>query len=212
LSILFGTRDKEFFRLLNEQAEAVHAGAAALQRLLENYGREGSNLAADVFAVRQFEHRGDDLERSIIHRLNQAFITPLDREDIHNIATRLEFILDVIEGVADRVELYAVETLTPEVLALGAALTAETEALREVVAALGSLKAQAVLEAGQKLKRVEGDMDRHYREGVARLFKSDQFKPLEVLKLKEILEHMEEASDQCEDVADLIEGIVLKHA
>ena len=208
LSILFGGRDKTFFTLLRQQAEAVHAGATALRAFFDEFGTGQSQHSG---AVRGVERRGDELERTIVDRLNKVFLTPLDREDIYAISNKLESILDILEGVANRVELYAIAALTPEILAIADQLTVETAALVDVVGALESLKSSKVAEAAQRLKAIESDVDKSYREGVARLFKTPDFPPLEVLKLKEILERLEEASDHCEDVTALVEGIIIKH-
>ena len=186
----------------------MHAGASALRAFFDDFGSgEGRNAST----LRGFERQGDELERTIIDRLNKVFLTPLDREDIYAISNKLESILDILEGVANRVELYAIAALTPEILAMADQLTVETAALVDVVGALESLKSSKVAEAAQHLKAIEADVDRSYREGVARLFKTPDFPPLEVLKLKEILERLEEASDHCEDVTALVEGIIIKH-
>jgi predicted phosphate transport protein (TIGR00153 family) len=187
----------------------VHAGAVSLKAFFDGFGGEDARRHSSD--IRGIERRGDELERTIIDRLNKVFLTPLDREDIHAICNKLESILDILEGVANRAELYAIAALTPEVLAMADGLTAETAALADVVGALESLKPAKVSEAAQRLKALEAEMDRRYREGVARLFTSPEFPPLEVLKLKEILERLEEASDHCEDVTDLVEGIIIKH-
>ena len=189
----------------------MHSGAEALRTFLGEF--TGGEVASErSSAVRGIERKGDELERTIVDRLNKVFLTPLDREDIYAISNKLESILDILEGIANRVELYAIEALTPEILAMADHLTVETAALADVVGSLESLKPARVSEAAQRLKAIESAVDRIYREGVARLFKTPGFPPLEVLKLKEILERLEEASDHCEDVTTLVEGIIIKHA
>lgn len=139
LSILFGGRDKTFFRLLRQQAETVHAGSQVLRTFLREIG-DPAAVQVHGRAIRDQERKGDELERNIVERLNRAFLTPLDREDIYAIATKLEMVMDIIEGVANRAELYAVVALTPEVLTIADLLTEETTALVNVVSALESRK------------------------------------------------------------------------
>ncbi len=195
--------------LLHQQAEAVASGAAALRGLFQSFGDDGATRAYTA-QIREIERRGDELERTIFDRLNRTALAPFAREDIYGIANELETILDILEGAADRVELYAIAALTPEVLAIADQLAVETGMLVEVLTALASMRAHLVAEAAQRLRALESETDRCYREGVARLFKTPGFAPLEVMKLKEILERLEEASDHCEDVADLVEAILIK--
>lgn len=188
----------------------MQVGSEALRTFLRAIGDDAA-VRVHGSAIRDQERRGDELERIIVERLNRAFLTPLDREDIYAIATKLEMVMDIIEGVANRAELYAIEMLTPEVLTMADLLTEETTALVNVVAALESLRSSTVSEAAQRLKLIEEEVDHSYRAGVARLFRTPDFPPLEVLKLKEVLERLEEASDHCEDVTRLVEGIIIKH-
>ncbi len=187
----------------------VHAGANALVTFFAEFGSGADDRSA---VLRGLERKGDELEQTIVERLDKAVLTPLDRQDIHAIANKLESILDILEGVANRVDLYAIAALTPEVPAMADQLAAETAVLVDVVGALESLRPAAVAEEARRLKAIEAEVDRSYREGVARLFKTPDFPPLEVLKLKEVLERLEEAADHCEDVTALVEGIILKHA
>ena len=208
--VWFAAKNLAAFALLHQQAEAVASGAAALRGLFQSFGDE-SAARAHTAQIREIERRGDELERTIFDRLNKTFLTPAGREDIYAIANKLETILDILEGAADRVELYAISALTPEVLAMADQLATEAGMLVDVLTALSTMRASRVDEAAQRLRTLESEVDRSYREGVARLFRTPGFPPLEVMKLKEILERLEEASDHCEDVANLVEAILIKH-
>ncbi|MBX5476279.1 MAG: DUF47 family protein [Clostridia bacterium] len=209
--MFISTKRSRFYDLLARQAEAVHRGAEALRSVVEHFSATTERKQWSE-KVRQVEQEGDGIEREIIDELNRSFITPLDREDIYAIASGMEFILDVIEGVADRIELYSIERLIPEIEAQAAGLCRETGALVQMIADLRNLNKTELMRAIQDLKAAESEMDRHYRSGMASLFHNDKLSALEVFKLKEISEAMEEASDHCEDVADTIERIVIKHA
>lgn len=209
--MFLSTKRSPFYDMLSHQAELVQRAAENLLEAIRHFGTE---LERRQFTekVREVEHEGDDLERQIIDELNRSFITPLDREDIYAIASGLEFVLDVIEGVSDRLELYAINRLIPEIEGQAVGLCGETDALRRMIGDLRNLKKTELLRSIQDLKSVESEVDRQYRAGVARLFKDENMPAIEVFKLKEISESIEEAADHCEDVADLVERIVIKHA
>ena len=204
-------RDQTLAGLLQQQADAVQRSAEALRAFLGEF-REPGRAGALSSVVRAIERRGDELERAIADRLNRSPYPPQIRGDIHAMANKMESILDIVEGVANRVELYAIEALIPEVAAIADQLAVEAAALSEVVACLRDPRPALPSGASERLKAIESDVDRLYREGVARLFNEPDFPPLEVLKLKEILERLEEASDHCEDVTALVEEIILKHS
>lgn len=203
-------RDQALAGLLQQQADAVQRAAEALRAFLGEF-RDPARAGALSSVVRGIERRGDELERAINDRLNRSPYAPQTRGDIHAMANKMESILDILEGVANRVELYAIEALIPEVAAIADRLAVEAAALNEVVASLRHRRPTLPSDASERLKAIESDVDRLYREGVARLFNEPDFPPLEVLKLKEILERLEEASDHCEDVTALVEEIILKH-
>ncbi|MBX6351319.1 MAG: DUF47 family protein [Clostridia bacterium] len=209
--MFLSTKRSPFYDLLSRQAELVHAAA---EHLLEAIRRFDHDIERREYTqrVREDEHAGDEIERQIIDELNRTFVTPLDREDIYAIASGMEFVLDVIEGVTDRLELYAIDRLIPEIEGQAAGLVRETAALARMIGDLRNLRKTELLKAIQELKVVESEIDRQYRAGVAALFTGGQFPAIEVFKLKEICEALEEASDHCEDVADLVERIVIKHA
>lgn len=202
-------RGEVFFSLLRQQAMAVNSGVRALQAFLWA-APDSPERTAQGANIREAERRGDRLERAIAARLERAVFLPIRREDVYAISGKLESMADTIEGVANRVEMYAMGALTPEVLAMADMLTEQTAALVGVVGALQSLRRSAVIDAAQRTKALEAEIDKSYRAGVARLFRTEGIDPLEVLKLKEVLECLEEASDHCEDATRLVEAILLK--
>lgn len=209
MSLLNSRRGNPLIGLLRQQAEAVSAAAQALRDFLWA-GAETGERQARWSAVREAERRGDELEREVAGRLARAFLLPVRRGDIYAISGRLESIMDILEGVADRVELYAIGGLTPEVLAIADVLPQQAAALVDMVEGLQAMSHSAVTEAGARCRALEAEVDRSYRAGVARLFRTSDFAALEVLKLKEVLERLEEAADHCEDVSRVVEGILIQ--
>jgi uncharacterized protein len=159
--------------------------------------------------VKSVEHTCDALTRDIIHRLLTAFVTPLDREDIHQLARSLDDVVDAIDASAARVRLYRVTEVRPEALELAGIITASTD---QVVLAITALEGRhGVAAAAVEINRLENEADRVHQAAVGRLF-AHETDPVVVLKWKEILDILESATDRCEDVANVVEGLVVKHA
>lgn len=196
-------REESFFDLFEELARKVQQGADALLDLLQNY----SDLDRKAGRVLDIEHEGDELTHEVMRRLNTSFITPFDREDIHRLASSLDDVLDHIEATAEYLQLFKIESPLPqmvqlsETLAKAAAITAD---------AMPGLRKMKNLETYWiEINRLENEGDRAYRRTLAELFSGD-FKAMDVLKWKDIIEEIETAIDRLEDVANTIEGIVLK--
>jgi len=196
-------REESFFDLFEDMALKVQQGAEALLALLQDYRDvdRGTGLVLDI------EHEGDEITHEIIKRLNTTFITPFDREDIHRLASSLDDVLDHIEAAAEYLQLHRIEQPLPqmihlaEALARGAALTAESMPL---------LRKMKGLEAYWiEINRIENEGDRFYRRTIAELYSGD-YKAMDVLKFKEVVEEIEAAIDRLEDVANTLESIVLK--
>ena len=196
-------REESFFDLFEELARKVQQGADALLDLLQNY----SDLDRKAGRVLDIEHEGDELTHEVMRRLNTSFITPFDREDIHRLASNLDDVLDHIEATAEYLQLFKIENPLPqmvqlsETLAKAAAITAD---------AMPGLRKMKNLETYWiEINRLENEGDRSYRRTLAELFSGD-YKAMDVLKWKDIIEEIETAIDRLEDVANTIEGIVLK--
>src|SRR3984885_10221138 len=198
-------RDETFFTLFIRQAENVHEAAQALVDMLEHY----DNPAEGADRVEAFEHEGDAITHSIIRRLNQTFITPFDREDIHELSTKIDDVLDLLDAAATRLVMYHVKTILPGVPELARTVL---EATKEMVAAIRVLEKQDhILDKCIEINRLENQADRQSRQLIAELFEREK-EPLEIIKWKEIIEILEFATDKSEDVANVIETVTLKNA
>ncbi len=197
-------REQAFFDLFEQAAANVAAASAELAVMAGDI----PEAEAHSQAVRALEHASDDLTRDIIRLLDVTFVTPYDRDDIYGLATGLDDILDSIWAVADLLVLHRIESPVPELSQL-------TEVLRKAGAAtqtaVGGLRfADDVMTHVIEINRLENEGDRIYRKAVARLY-SGEFRPMDVLKWKDVLGQLEEAIDNCEDIANVIESIIVKH-
>jgi predicted phosphate transport protein (TIGR00153 family) len=197
-------RQRSFFDLFERGAENVLAGARELAALTADL----SDAEGRSARIKEIEHQGDELTHSVMETLNTTFVTPFDREDIFRLASGLDDIVDFEEAVADLLHLHRIEEALPELVQQSGVLVRAAEAVRGAVAGLRSL--QGLKTHLVEINRLENEGDRLYRKTVARLY-SGEFKAMDVLKWKDIVEQMEEALDACEDVANVIESIAMKH-
>ncbi|WP_207732193.1 DUF47 domain-containing protein [Heliobacterium chlorum] len=202
-------REDKFFDLLEQSARTVDKGAKVLLSLLNDY----QQLSVKMAEITEVEHQGDDITASITEQLNQTFITPIDREDIYLLGNRLDDILDNIHGTIERMYLYQTSQPSEDFIKLAGVLSQATEKLAEVIAALRNIRKNqdAILEGCAKIKQCESEGDRLYRRGVAHLF-NELKDPIELIKWKEILERVEDATDVCEHVAKIVKGVAMKNA
>jgi len=198
-------REEKFFDMFEEAAGNILAGAQALEQLIE----AGGSDPAAVLKVEDLEHQGDRITHQIMRKLHLSFITPIDREDIHNLTKALDDCLDLIWAVAARMSLYKIAETTPEARRLGRLIV---DSCAELVKAVHSLRAMKdVIPSCVEINRLENEADDLARAAIARLFEGSHT-PIDVIKWKEIYETMETATDRCEDVANIVEGIFLKNA
>jgi len=198
-------REEGFLTLFVRQAENVAAGATALVELLTTY----TDPPAGARRVKDLEHIGDTITHDLNTRLNQTFVTPFDREDIHELASKVDDVLDLADAAAGRLVLYGVKTIRPGVAELAQILETAT---REILAAVRLLdKQDHILDHCIEINRLENEGDRVCRALIATLFEEEK-NPVEIIKWKEIIEAIETAIDKCEDVANVIETVVLKEA
>jgi len=198
-------REERFFDLFVEEAANVLDGARQLEAMLRTF--DNPDKAAKK--IRETEHRGDEISHDIGLRLEGTFVTPFDREEIHALISGLDDILDMIEEVADTFVLYRIESPTKTSVKQAALIVLACETLHEALSNLRGFKnlQRFVVE----VRRIEHDGDRLARAAIAGLF-DDGAKTIEVLKWKDIYSLLEDTIDKCEDVGDLIERIVVKHA
>lgn len=204
----FLPRDEKFFDLFTSVAE-LSVEAAKLQ--LDLLRADGYHRGAIVDAIKRLEHEADQITHEVVTRLDRVFITPLDREDIHLLASRLDDVMDLIDGAARRVEMYHAGE-APE----GATLLADVvyRAAKELLVAVQALeknKDKSVLDACAQVKRLEEEGDSLYHEWVGRLFDGSP-DPLMVIKWKEIYDTLEKTLDHMEDAGNVLESISIKHA
>jgi hypothetical protein len=200
-------KEINFFEMFEKAALNVNRGAIALVEMMDNFG------VADVKAkeIYEAEQEGDMITHEVLRRLNKTFITPLDREDIHSLISRLDDVLDLIWASADRAVLFKLNNPLPEAAELAKTLHETTEIITKAINCLKDKKYSYIQEYCIEINRLENRCDRIFREALVKLF--DNIKdPIIVIKWKEVYEHLEDASDKCEDVANILEGIVLKHA
>ena len=196
-------REQDYFRMFSEFAANLEAAAHLLVRFMN--GGDQKSLAA---AILEHEHVGDKIVHDVIQRLNQSFITPIDREDIYNLVANLDDVLDEIEAAATAMVLYKVGDPTPQAQAQAEVLAKATEHLRVCIEGLA--KPKGLDEHIIAINSLENEGDRILREAIAGLF-SGEMNPIDVIKWKDVYEVLEAAIDTCEHAANVIETIVIKH-
>jgi predicted phosphate transport protein (TIGR00153 family) len=200
-------RERKFYDLFERDIANILVGAQTLVELLT--APQPFQDPADKKRIKDIEHQGDELTHEIIRTLNQTFVTPFDREDIYALVTALDDVLDYIEDVAEIVGLYDVRAI-PEPVHQQARLL--VQALEQLAQAIDKLEGQKGLETyWVEVNRIEDEGDQALRAAVGELFRTSK-DPMEVMKLKELYEVLEDALDRCEDVANVIENIVIKNA
>jgi uncharacterized protein len=196
-------KDENFFELFRRQAVLVHQGGQLLEQMVLEFDR----LEERARALKDVEHQGDLVAHELFERLNRTFITPLDREDIHGLASGLDDVLDAIEGISSRIVLFKIPAATPQAKQL-TRIVAECGV--QIEQAVGHLKDfKGLMPFTIEINRLENEADALSRQAVADLF-SGTHDFLDVIRWKEIYGRLENATDQCEDVANVIEAIVLK--
>jgi predicted phosphate transport protein (TIGR00153 family) len=198
-------REARFFDDFVAMAEQIRLGATMLEEMLA----PDRPIWDKADQIKEVEHKCDFITHEIIQRLHKTFVTPLDREDIHNLARSLDDVMDAIDASATVVRLYSIEHVRPDARELARVIKASAD---EMVKALKALeRRKGVAEAAVEINRLENEADRLHQTAVRRLFEEER-DPIEIMKWKEIFDFLEESTDRCEDVANAVEGIVVKHA
>ena len=197
-------REEKFYEDFKMMADQLRHGARLLEQLLAT-----DPPAVDkAHEIKEVEHQCDFLTHEIIQRLNKTFVTPIDREDIHAIAKALDDVIDEIDNAAHLIPLYRIEKIRGGTRELARVILQQTDELRNAVEALEGRK--GVLERAIEINRLENEADRIHKASVGQLFDEEK-DPIAVMKWKEILDVLERATDRCEDVANLLENVVVKH-
>lgn len=201
-------KSDEFFDDFDKQCAATVQGAKMLYELLNDY----RDVPARVRALKDVEHQGDEVTHTAFNRLHKQFITPFDRTQIHSLLSRIDDVLDLANAAASRLHYYEIQSSLPDATELARLLVLSSEKVQEVVAALRLIKKPEQILAGCKeIKRLETQADEVLRSGLGRLFKSG-VDTLTIIKWKEIYDLIETATDKCQGVANVIEGVVLEHS
>ena len=198
----------QFFGLFGKSSKLLLDGSKALHEMTSNDFRD---LPEKAQRLERLEHDADQVTHEIMAKLNRTFITPIDREDIHQLATAMDDVMDFIEGVTEHLVLYKVKQPTPQFKALTQVIQLQVEEIDKMIPRIRNLKHADILQHCIEINRLENQGDRILREAVADLFDKGG-DPLEVMKWRELYAMLEMATDKCEDVAVVIEGIFLKNA
>jgi predicted phosphate transport protein (TIGR00153 family) len=197
-------REEKFYEDFKLMADQLRHGA----RLLEAMFAVDPPLYDKAHEIKEVEHQCDFLTHEIIQRLNKTFVTPIDREDIHQLAKTLDDVMDAIDSAAALIPVYRIDKIRPGARELAAVIIKQTDAIRVAVEALEARK--GVLQHAIEINRLENEADRIHQQALGQLFEEER-DPIAVIKWKEIYDILEEATDACEDVANLLENVVVKH-
>jgi uncharacterized protein len=201
-------KSDDFFDDFEKLAACTVEGARLFQVLLDHF----DNVEERAAGIKAVEHRGDEITHRAFERLHTQFITPFDRSEIHRLLSRIDDVLDLTDAASERLALYRVPKILPEARELAACLLGAAQKMEEAVRGLRNLKETGrILRACKEVNEFENRGDTLLRRALADLFNSET-DPLTVMKWKEILDFIENAIDRAEDVANVIEGVVLEHA
>ena len=199
-------REETFLPQFMRATEVIVEAAVALDKIAGDF----TDVDVKVAKIKHLEHEGDQVAHRTFALLSRTWITPIDREDIYNLVKALDDVLDYIDAGAARLVLYKIKAPTPEFKGATELIVQSAKAIQRAVALLGDLKdSGAILEACVEINRLENEADTLNRMAIGRLFDSEK-DPIALMKWKEIYEVLEEATDCCEDVANVLEQIVLK--
>jgi len=200
-------KDDKFFVLFKQMTENITEGARLLKDMLDNF----EDPIESQHKIKDVEHKGDSITHDIIQKLNKTFVTPLDREDIYSLASKLDDILDLIDVCAQRIIMYNVESIPPEAKSLGFIILQSCLVVDKAVAMLGKKSNEQLFALCVEINALENEADRVCREAISRLFDEEK-DPIQLIKWKEIFETLEKATDKCEDAANILESVVVKNA
>ncbi len=200
-------QDKHFFNMLENESQNVLDGSTAFLDMLKNY----ENIKEKQQKIKDIEHQGDDFVHEIFEELNKTFITPIDHEDISKLASAFDDVLDYIDGTATRLVLYDIQNPEENMIKLAEVLLKQTTELKQALSGLRNIKNPKEIERRCiEVNRLENIADDLYKNSVADLFKRKD--AIEIMKLKEVYERLEFATDKCEDAANVISDIVVKNS
>ena len=197
-------REEKFYDDFRAMADQLRRGS----RLLEEMLATDPPIEDKAHEIREVEHKCDFLTHEIIQRLNRTFVTPMDREDIHALARTLDDVMDAIDAAAGLVPVYKIDRVRPGARELAKIISTSADEIRRALEALQ--KRSGVMERAVEINRLENEADRVHQRAVGQLFDEER-DPVMIIKWKEIFDLLEDATDRCEDVANLLENVVVKH-
>lgn len=201
-------REGRFFDLFNQHAEQLVQGARELAALISI----GDDIERRAYNIESIEKRGDKIAHTAIELLHRTFITPLDRDDIHQLVSKMDDILDVIEDTSQSIYAYDVSSITPEARRLAELCVACVEKVKTAVVMLSNMdNAKTIMVVCEDIDRFESEADHVMRSAMAKLFR-DEPDVKQVMKMRSVYEMLETVTDRCEDVANVIQGIVLENS
>ncbi|MEJ7599515.1 MAG: DUF47 family protein [Kofleriaceae bacterium] len=204
----FLPRETSFFDFFEQHAALTIEGTKEFLSMVTT----GANIAAKCRRISDIEHETDTITHRCVEALHKTFITPIDRDSIHRLITKMDDVMDFVEAAAERIELYELVVMTSDVRDLADVLHRSAQQVELAVRGLRKLKdPQNTLKLCIDINRLENEADAILRRSVARLFKEEK-DPIFVIKWKEVYENLEMGTDRCEDVANIIEGVILEHA
>jgi predicted phosphate transport protein (TIGR00153 family) len=204
-------REGRFFNLFDNHAKLIVDGALALADVLRNYENQ-KEREAGIKLIEDAEHGADRITHETVQLLHTTFITPFDRDDIHRLISRMDDVLDLIQDTGESLVLYKIQNITPEATQLAELLRRCAEHVQSAVGLMASMAdAPAILKICQEIDRLESEADKVMRGAISELFRHES-DVRQLIKLKAVYESLESATDKCQDVANVIESVVLENA
>jgi predicted phosphate transport protein (TIGR00153 family) len=204
-------REGRFFNLFDNHAKHIVDGALALADVLRQYENQ-KEREAGIKVIEDAEHAADRITHETVQLLHTTFVTPFDRDDIHRLISRMDDVLDLIQDTGESLVLYDIQKITPEAIQLAELLRRCAEHVQSAVGLMASMAdAPAILKICQEIDRLESEADKVMRGAISQLFRHET-DTRQVIKLKAVYESLESATDKCQDVANVIESVVLENA
>jgi uncharacterized protein len=204
-------REGRFFHLFDGHAKLVVDGALALVEVLRHYD-DKPGRDAGIKQIEDAEHAADRITHETVQLLHTTFVTPFDRDDIHRLISRMDDVLDLMQDTGESMVLYDIQRMTPAAAQLAELLLRCTENMQQAVGLMASMAdAPAILKICQEIDRLESEADRVMRSAISELFRNES-DVRQVIKLKAVYESLESATDKCQDVANVIESVVLENS
>jgi len=203
-------RQGRFFGLFDSHAKLIVDGAQALVSVLRNY-ENGKDRAAGIKAIEDAEHGADRITHETVQMLHTSFITPFDRDDIHRLISRMDDVLDLMQDAAESLVLYDMQKVTPEAVQLAELLLRCAERVQAAVKLMATMaEGPEMLKICTEIDKLESEADKVMRGAISKLFR-DETDVRQLIKLKAVYESLESATDKCQDVANVIESVVLEN-